>query len=323
MERERMAPRLSIIIPVYNVEAFLRNTLVSVFSTNVCTDAFEVIVVDDGSLDGSAEIVREFCDHPNLVLLEEENSGPGGARMIGVSEATGDYLWFIDGDDYLVDNAIGKVLELLDEKPDADVLMFPLIRVSADSENRSLDYSIERDKLLEGKEIIMDPGLPVWNVAHFVLKRQMMDNPWASFPKRLIHEDEYFNVVLLSISERVWVMKDPVYVHLSRPGSIMDSLTSRSLEDMLVIHQMLNRFMKEVLDPSDWAWFRAYTFGQLKVSYDRLPHVGFSKVGFYLWRNWKVAYPGSSWKRRVKFFFYFLMPEAFVLLDRLVTKLSG
>ena len=91
-----MTAKLSIIIPVYNVEAYVGRTLESVFATEA-TD-FDVIVVNDGTKDGSMEVVRQFADRPNLTVIEQENQGLSAARNRGMSAAGGEYVWFVDSD---------------------------------------------------------------------------------------------------------------------------------------------------------------------------------------------------------------------------------
>ena len=93
---------LSIIIPVYNVEAYVGRTLKSVFDTVVSPTDFEVIVINDGTRDGSMRIVRQYADRPNITILEQENQGLSAARMNGLAVAKGDYVWFVDSDDWLV-----------------------------------------------------------------------------------------------------------------------------------------------------------------------------------------------------------------------------
>ena len=302
--------RLSIIIPVYNVEAYVGKTLESVFHTTASSDDFEVIVVNDGTKDGSMKVVRQFADRPNLTILEQENQGLSAARMKGCSVAGGEYLWFVDSDDYLVEDGVGKVLALLRSHSDAEVLMFPLLRKNG--EEVHLEYQIEGERRMDGKDIVKDPKLPEWNVARYVLKRSMMENKWVYFPKNLIHEDNYFGIVLLYQAKDVQVMPDPVYCHLDeRPGSIMNTLTERSFIDMVSIHRLLKRFMREALDPSEWPWLRRYSYRNLLFCNNRLPVTGLGKKGLYLWRAWKEAYPESSWKTKVKRLLFFLMPKTF------------
>ena len=135
--------RLSIIIPVYNVEPYVRRTLESVFQTSACESDFDVIVVNDGTKDNSMAIVRQFADKPNLLIYEQENRGLSAARMAGLERASGDYVWFIDSDDWIVDDGVGIVLRLLSERPNSDVLMFPLLRCFDDTSKNRVDYHID------------------------------------------------------------------------------------------------------------------------------------------------------------------------------------
>ena len=123
-----MSIKLSIIIPVYNVERYVGETLKSVIETSATVDEFEVIVVNDGTKDGSMDVVQQFSGCPNLKIVEQINQGLSAARMNGVSVAQGEFVWFIDSDDWLVDDGVGRVLALIKDRPDVDVLMFPLLR---------------------------------------------------------------------------------------------------------------------------------------------------------------------------------------------------
>lgn len=309
METGKNRRTLSIIIPLYDAEAYVGKALESIFDTTASSGQFEVIVVNDGSTDGSLDVVKKFADRPNLTVLDLENQGPSAARMSGFPHAQGEYIWFMDSDDYLVEDGVGKVLRLLEDRPGVDVLMFPLVRT--DGEDFPLDYRIDGEMRMEGKDIVKNPALPEWSAPRYVLKRSLMENPWVRFPKGLIHEDNYIGIVLLYLAKDVRVMKDPVYIHLIRPGSVMMSLTKKSSYDMVAIHRLLRRFMKEVMDPSEWDWLRKYSFKLLEFCNDRFPVSGLGKKGLYLWCAWKEAYPESSWKTKVKRFLFFSMPQTF------------
>ena len=121
-------PKLSIIIPVFNVEGYVGKTLASVFDTTASADKFEVIIVNDGTRDRSMDFVRKYATYPNMIIHEQENLGLSAARMNGLSLASGEYVWFVDSDDYLVEDGVEIVLKHLEKTPDVDVLMFPLSR---------------------------------------------------------------------------------------------------------------------------------------------------------------------------------------------------
>ena len=99
---------ISLIIPVYNVEKYLRRTLESV--ENQTFKNFEVIIVNDGSTDGSLEIIQEFVNkHDNFILVDQENSGVGMARNAGIRVSRGIYIAFLDSDDFLEPNYLKKL----------------------------------------------------------------------------------------------------------------------------------------------------------------------------------------------------------------------
>jgi glycosyltransferase involved in cell wall biosynthesis len=106
---------LSIIIPVYNVEPYLAECLDSVFSQDniaVC----EVIIVNDGSTDGSVSIIERYQKkYPELIVVHQENKGLSGARNTGINCAKGDYLYFLDSDDFLLQDAVSNILNKIKE----------------------------------------------------------------------------------------------------------------------------------------------------------------------------------------------------------------
>ncbi|GHV57541.1 hypothetical protein FACS1894182_06650 [Bacteroidia bacterium] len=117
--------RLSVIIPFYNVERYISQCLESVYSQDIPESDYEVICVNDCSPDNSRNIVLEYQQqHDNLILIEhEENKKQGGARNTGLRAARGEYVWFIDSDDYIRPNCIKHLLDTLDEN-DLDLVLF-------------------------------------------------------------------------------------------------------------------------------------------------------------------------------------------------------
>lgn len=311
-----MAVRLSIIIPVYNVEAYLGKTLASVFATVAPEEAFEVIVVNDGTEDGSMEVVRRFADRTNLTILEQENQGLSAARMNGLALAKGEYVWFVDSDDYLVEDAVKKVLGRLDENKDDEMLLFPLLYVHEEGEKGRLDFNVQEESVVEGKDVIRNLGIPVYASQRFILKRSLFNHPWLHFPLGLLHEDEYFGPVLMCLAKRVRILKDPVYCQRYRTGSIMSGLTVRSSYDLVSVHRLLMRFMDNHLGPEDQGWFKSYCCHRLMTScrrdsryfgtpaFNRFVH----KEGRYVWEQWRRANPKASLRKKVGKFLFFTMP---------------
>ena len=130
-----MRIKLSIIVPVYNVENYIRNTLDSIFSQSFPRDEVEIIIVNDGTTDSSMSIVHEFANNYltyNFKILNQINQGLSAARNAGISSAVGDYLWFVDGDDRIRINSVARILELIESYNGSDVFLFKIAEYNED-----------------------------------------------------------------------------------------------------------------------------------------------------------------------------------------------
>lgn len=119
-DREILA---SIIIPVYNVELYLKECLDSIFINQDINQKFEVIIINDGSTDGSLNILNEYRIQHDFILISQNNQGIGAARNAGIKAAKGKYLLFADSDDYFVTYALDKLLEYL-AAADAEIVEY-------------------------------------------------------------------------------------------------------------------------------------------------------------------------------------------------------
>ncbi|MEO1131089.1 MAG: glycosyltransferase family A protein [Cyanobacteria bacterium J06639_1] len=113
------APRVSVVVPTYNVENFIGDTLQSIFAQTF--KDFEVLVVIDGSPDRSIDVCRLFDDDPRLTIIEQENRGLAGARNTGIRHARGEYVAFLDGDDMWEPTKLARHVEHLDRAPEVGV----------------------------------------------------------------------------------------------------------------------------------------------------------------------------------------------------------
>ena len=103
---------LSIIIPVYNVEKYIRQCLDSVFNQGMKDDYFEIIIINDGTQDHSIEVIQDIIDHhKNIKIISQNNQGVSTARNNGIEKAIGKYILMLDSDDLLVDNSLPILLE--------------------------------------------------------------------------------------------------------------------------------------------------------------------------------------------------------------------
>ena len=279
---------LSIIVPVYNVESFVAICLQSILNSTDNPTDFELIIVNDGTLDNSMSIVKEIVSvHRNVQILEQENQGLSVARMNGLKMAQGEYIWFVDSDDWLESNAIGTVLKSIG-KIHPDVIVTPLNWRFSDSNNDYLDININCDKVYGGRECLFDGVSPAFAAQRFIIKKQLFkDSDWLFFPSNLFHEDEYFGRVLLYSADLVYVLKDPLYNYRQRENSIMGSITVRNAYDLVEIHKLLMRFLKKEVYAEDQIWYRRDILkGVLLVAYYRcLGFLGTKEFYKFLFRN--------------------------------------
>lgn len=104
--------KLSIIVPVYNVEPYIERCVRSLEQQNIPKQEYEIIIVNDGTQDQSIQIINKLrLEYPNIVLIEKENGGLSSARNYGLKYAQGEYIWFIDSDDYIEPNILNSILE--------------------------------------------------------------------------------------------------------------------------------------------------------------------------------------------------------------------
>lgn len=264
---------LSIIVPVYNVEKYVDKCLDSILDGNDSSDSFEVIVVNDGSTDHSMDVVRGYeKKYGNIVVVNQNNQGLSSARMNGLHHASGDFVWFIDSDDWLERDAVPLMLQIINQSNDVDVFATPLYWSYDNPKHDHIDYDIPECLQTDGPTFLSTRYLPHWASVRYVIRRQLFENKWLSFPTGLIHEDEYFGRVLLNIAGNVYVYNKPLYIYRQRSSSIMKSISIRSSYDIVHNYDCLRKY-SDTLSRDNQKWFiphcqrlliRSYTINEDK-----------------------------------------------------------
>lgn len=259
--------KLSVIIPVYNVEAYVGECLSSILQPMASTSDFELIIVNDGTKDGSMHIVRDICfGRENVRILEQENQGLSAARMKGWAEAKGEYIWFVDSDDWLEKDAISQALHAI-ESYRADVLATPLQWCYTDTTRNDTDIIVPGGKTLSGKEYLKAGIYRISAAPRYIFKSSVFRPEWTFFPEGLLHEDEYFGMVLLYQAVSVHILETPLYHYRQREKSIMSAGSIRSSYDIVSIHKLLMAFLDACVAPEDRLWFRQRCMEVLALSY--------------------------------------------------------
>lgn len=226
--------KISIVIPVYNTGPLLRKSVDSVITQ--IKDDCEIIIIDDGSTDNSNYICNEYIDNDNTNVIHKPNGGLSSARNAGVNIARGEYLLFLDSDDYLRPGSIKLLSDLINSSGKFDFIQFRYDEVSDYSDNRKAESPTDlfevtdRRRMFEEKFALGGIGA---SACTKLIRRDIFNN--LRFKEGIIHEDEQFTTRLIEQSNRVLYISNPLYMYVRRPGSIITSIFSRKRLDIISV----------------------------------------------------------------------------------------
>ena len=234
--------KLSIVIPVYNTEVWLGKCLDSLLPKETEVTGkdpeqaleLELICVNDGSTDGSAAILREYADrYPALItIIETPNGGLGHARNTGLEAAKGEYVLFVDSDDYLTPGAVEEMLDVLNRNPGVDAVVFDLIHVDEDGNELRYVRGTEHESefsFASDPTFLFSPH----NAVNKLWKRALFLSSGIRFPDRIWFEDLATVPKLCHRLERILPVQHAWYRYYQRPGSIMSAAQAEKNLDML------------------------------------------------------------------------------------------
>jgi glycosyltransferase involved in cell wall biosynthesis len=238
----------SIIIPVFNVEPYLAACLDSALNQTY-TDV-EVICVNDGSTDNSLSILEEYKkQYQQITLLSQENKGLSAARNAGLRVATGDYILFLDSDDWLEKDAI-RILR--DQIGDEDMLCFNGRRYFEDGTQEEPDAGITETNLTGwdyyNKYALVNRKFHFVSVVLRLYRKQFLLDHRLFFEEGIYHEDNLFTPIACYYAQKVKVIPDCLYVYRIREGSIMQSGNVQRLYDMIQVANQLADFFIPIND---------------------------------------------------------------------------
>lgn len=222
--------KVSVIIPIYNVEAYIEECLTSAIRQTL--QEIEVICVDDGSPDGSMEIVERYAKNDERIrIIRKENGGLSSARNAGLLAATGEYVYFLDSDDYIADDMLMTLYTEAKEQ-DLDNIYFDA-EAFYESEELEKKYPIYKDYYrrpgLFG-EVVSGPELfaRMENLIYYrpsaclqMPKRSLLIENEIRFYEGIVHEDQLFSAQVILLAKRAKHMAIPFYKRRVREGSTM------------------------------------------------------------------------------------------------------
>lgn len=244
----------SVIVPVYNVEKYLKKCVDSLLSQNFAD--MEVILVDDKSTDHSLQIAEAYQGHPNVkVIAKEKNSGLSDTRNVGLQAAAGQYILFLDSDDYIEDGSMAKIAETIKQANEPGIVYFGYYEEYEGTGRcfKKYGYVSEKNHLYKAEDFMLYEMqqrklcAPVWLG---VYKRELILDNNLFFQCGILHEDELWTPQAVLKAGTVYTSEYAYYHYLRRAGSITkQNDKARNGLDMLHVCRELDVLAKNIEDP--------------------------------------------------------------------------
>ena len=282
--------KLSIIIPVYNVVPYLRTCVDSVLAQTY--KDLEIILVDDGSTDGSGQLADELCSTPNSLIacgapeksgdflgalsphclkcIHKPNGGLSDARNAGLKVATGDYVAFLDSDDVYLQNDGLEQLMALAQAEQPDVLLFQAVDVYPHHRTARKAYDVDYMATHSGVEVFAQlVRTQSFNMSACfqLIRRELLEQHQIYFEKGLLSEDVDWSLRLWKYVQRVRAINLPMYGYQHREGSISTTYTIRNLRSYKRIFAKLVQLYNERIVDAATEFYWKTTMGYLAQMY--------------------------------------------------------
>lgn len=243
--------KLSIVVPVYNVEGYIVDCLNSLKINGLVS--YEIIVVNDGSTDNSLNKIKEFMkanSYLNIKLINQANKGLSYSRNIGLRAATGDYVFFIDSDDWINSDLFSELVLRLDNKTDIYIANFVYAKeggVFQDAGVKSFHETLDGTGLFFLKNYYLhNISSVVWRS---IYRREFLLTCDLFFMENVLFEDVEWGPKLFFLAKKVAVFPKTIYYYRIRSGSIMNSgYNKKRFDDSILVSNSLLEFNTTVDD---------------------------------------------------------------------------
>ncbi len=228
-------PKVSVIVPIYNVEKYLEKCINSLLSQTL--EDIQIILVNDGSKDNSGNIAKEYEQNnkDRVIYVEKENGGLSDARNYGLKYATGDFIAFLDSDDYIEKNAYEEMYNKAIEE-NADYVECDFIWEFPNKIRVDKQYPYKNKK-----EMLSFVRVVAWNK---LIKRQLIIDNNLEFPKGLRYEDVEFTYKLIPFVNKFTYVDKPFIHYVQREGSIANVQNERTAEIFTVLDNVIEFYKK-------------------------------------------------------------------------------
>lgn len=264
--------RISVIVPVYNMERYLRKCVDSLLNQE--GGAFwEIILVNDGSCDTSGQLCDELADvYEQIKVIHKQNGGLSSARNAGIETATGDYVLFVDSDDYVEEVMLNILQKSLEKKEKIDVITFDGVEVGVKGQKAMRGISSLSGCCVSGKTYLLEHYknrnmcVEAWL---YMYRRSFLNKHGLRFREGILHEDVEFTPRAILAANCVMEIPDQLYHYVTRENSISTAHNKeKNIRDLFQTLDELNEFA-EHQDPELRRWMKnAVLDSYLNMIYD-------------------------------------------------------
>lgn len=229
---------LSIIIPMYNVESYIGRCLRSCFAQDLEENEYEILIINDGSTDDSLHIASEMIKcHPNARVISQANGGLSAARNTGIDNAQGQYLFFVDSDDWIETNCLKKIIFTCNRLK-LDILRICAANITGNGAIRRNSY---QEDIIERGIDVLKKGV-VYCAPFSIYRRDFLNQYGLRFYPGIYHEDNEFTPRSYFYAQRVSSLNDVLYYVYSNPESITRKPNPKKAFDVITVMDSLREF---------------------------------------------------------------------------------
>lgn len=317
--------KISLVVPVYNVEQYIERCLRSCLEQDIPQNEYEIIVVNDGSLDRSITIAEQIAaTGTNITIISQENSGLSAARNKGLSLAKGEYIWFIDSDDAIKENCLKSIVEQCYSQ-DLDLLAICAANIIDNNIVRRFSYEDEKTK--KGFDILTTGKIQ--HCAPFTIyKRKFLESNRLRFYTGIYHEDSEWSPRVYFLAKKVGFTNELLYFVTINPNSITRATNPQKGFDCLTVAYSVDNFYKTVAREKCSVFFHNHislminnALSNFNTSVSKNIEDDF-KVTIYQKRQlFKHLCSSSILKYRIEGYLFRLFPKYVLCIYRLMQKI--
>jgi len=235
-----MNPKISVIIPAYNAEKTLRRCLDSVFASDFL-ESMEVILVNDGSKDGTLEVAEEYRKFPNFVLIDQPNGGVARARWAGITASRGEYLGFVDADDYIAPDMMSKMYRRAVETR-AEIVVCGVERFNEEGRFPFLKFPAICESGMEALERLV---LKTRNghLVNKIYKREIITEENLKKTEGIRFREDMLLLILSIVNvNKVVYLNEVLYFYFLNPDSVSENINTNIIYDLLKVDKLIISF---------------------------------------------------------------------------------